>query len=585
MADLEKSKTPNPAEPAKKEIPMERRMLLAFALVGVVLVLSQYVFNPTPPAPAAKQTQAVSKTEGAKDPASQTTTPPAATSGTTPAVRTPGPLQPVAATKEQFTTIDTKLYRIVFSNHGGVVRSWQLKDYKDAAGKPLELVNAKSAEKAWWPLGFLYESLKPSTDPNFAYYVPTVTDGGLGVRFDYSNGRVRASKALKFAANSYLFDITSELTDNGTGIPHLLAWRGGFGDRNAYAAGAAMKTLYYDLGNAKLVEQEGKVAKDGPATMSGTYSFAGIGDTYFLAVFLPHEKRTVKLQTLNDSVQLTETAGETSVIGMGVGGESRNEFQGFIGPKDLDLLRRVNPKLEGAIDFGWFTLIAKPIFLVLHYLNDNYIHSYGWSIIVLTLIINMLLLPLKLSGMKGMKKMSSLQPQIQAINDKYKGLSLTDPRKQQQNEEVMALYKKHGVNPLGAGCFPLLLQIPFFFAFYKVLSMAIELRGAEWLWIKDLSHFDPWYLLPVVMVITQFLLQRMTPNTTADPAQAKMMMFMPLMFGFLFFKASAGLVLYWLTGNLVGIAQQMFINKITPAPATVPASGPAKQPVKSKTRK
>jgi YidC/Oxa1 family membrane protein insertase len=135
----------------------------------------------------------------------------------------------------------------------------------------------------------------------------------------------------------------------------------------------------------------------------------------------------------------------------------------------------------------------------------------------------------------------------------------------------MELYKKHGVNPLGAGCMPLLLQIPFFFAFYKVLSVAIELRGANWLWIRDLSHFDPLYLLPVVMVITQFVLQRMTPNTSADPAQQKMMLFMPLVFGFLFFKASAGLVLYWLTGNVVSIVQQVFINRITPAPAAATA--------------
>ena len=168
----------------------------------------------------------------------------------------------------------------------------------------------------------------------------------------------------------------------------------------------------------------------------------------------------------------------------------------FVGPKDIDLLRHVNPKLEGAVDFGWFAIIARPIFLILHWLHDNYVPNYGWCIILLTLAINMLLLPLKLSGMKGMKKMSALQPEIQKINEKYEGLAITDPKKAQQNEEIMALYKKHGVNPLGAGCMPLVLQIPFFFAFYKVLSVAIDLRGADWLWIRDLSHFDPLYLLP-----------------------------------------------------------------------------------------
>jgi YidC/Oxa1 family membrane protein insertase len=187
--------------------------------------------------------------------------------------------------------------------------------------------------------------------------------------------------------------------------------------------------------------------------------------------------------------------------------------------------------------------------------------------------------------MKGMKKMSALQPEIQAINEKYKHLSIRDPKKAQQNQEIMELYKRHGVNPLGSGCMPLVLQIPFFFAFYKVLSVAIELRGADWLWIRDLSHYDPWYLLPVVMVVTQFVLQKMTPNTSADPAQQKMMLFMPLVFGFLFFKASAGLVLYWLTGNLVSIAQQWFINRVGPAPAAATAVINSPKPAGRKTNR
>ena len=210
--------------------------------------------------------------------------------------------------------------------------------------------------------------------------------------------------------------------------------------------------------------------------------------------------------------------------------------------------------------------------------------NYGWSIILLTLIINM-----RAAAAEALRHERHEENVGAAAADPGDQREVQepephDPRKAEQNQEVMALYKAHGVNPLGAGCLPMLLQIPFFFAFYKVLSVAIELRGADWLWIKDLSHFDPYYLLPIIMVVTQFVLQRMTPNTTADPAQQKMMMFMPLMFGFLFFKASAGLVLYWLTSNLVSIAQQAFINKITPAPATV-AAAPAKQPAKTKIRK
>jgi YidC/Oxa1 family membrane protein insertase len=403
----------------------------------------------------------------------------------------------------------------------------------------------------------------------------------LQVTFEYADGRTFGRKTFTFQPNSYLTHLNSEVRENGNGIGHLLTWRGGFGDRAVHAAASTMRTLYFDVNDNKLVENDAKVAEQGPALVSGTYDFAGIQDTYFAAVFVPRERQTVKLQTWSDNAQVTPESGEEALAGVAVGGEAANRYSVFVGPKDLDLLTRVNPKLSQVVDFGWFAFIAKPLFLFLNWLNDNFIRNYGWSIIVATIIINMLLLPLKLSGMKSMKKMGALQPEIAKINEKYKNLSLTDPRKAQQNEEVMALYKKHGVNPLGGGCMPLLLQIPFFYAFYKVLSIAIEVRGAKWLWIGDLAQYDPLYLLPVIMVVTQFVLQKMTPTTTADPMQQRMMLLMPLMFGFLFFKASAGLVLYWLTGNLVSIAQQWFINKATPTPvaATATVNAP-KQPGK-----
>lgn len=576
MAESENPKSPS----GPPELSVEKRMLLAFALVGLVLVLSQYLFAPSAPQKSGPTQVKPATGQQAAKPAAAT--PPAQTP-TEPGQTAPGT---VTASQEQSHTLETKVYRIVFSNRGGAVHSWQLKDYRDATGKPLDLVNAAAAAKTGYPLSYLYEGQKPSTELNQALYAMNATPDGLGISFEYSNGKTTARKTLRFAQDSYLFDLVSEVKENNAGIPHLLAWRGGFGDRFAYAAAASIRTMHFDLSANKLIENEVKIAKDGPVLTGGTYSFAGIEDTYFLGVFLPRDRRTVKIQTLSDAVQLTPQSAEEAVAGSAVGGDARNEFTVFVGPKDLDLLRRVNPKLEAAVDFGWFSFLARPIFLALNWLNDNAVRNYGWSIILLTILINMLLLPLKISGMKGMKKMAALQPEIQQINEKYKGLSIRDPRKAQQNQEIMDLYKRHGVNPLGSGCMPLLLQIPFFFAFYKVLSVAIELRGADWLWIHDLSHYDPWYLLPVVMVVTQFVLQKMTPNTSADPAQQKMMMFMPLVFGFLFFKASAGLVLYWLTGNLVSILQQWIVNRMTPAPApsAVVVNSP-RQPGKKSNRK
>ena len=238
----------------------------------------------------------------------------------------------------------------------------------------------------------------------------------------------------------------------------------------------------------------------------------------------------------------------------------------FVGPKDLDLLSETDKRLVSLVDWGWFGWIGRPLFAALQWLDSHLVHSWGWSIIILTIVINMALIPLKLTSMKSMKKMQTLQPEIQRINDKYKGVGFNDPKKQDQNKEVMDLYNKHGVNPAG-GCVPMLLQFPFFIGFYKVLNVATELRGTPWFWVKDLSQPEtiPIRILPLLMIGSQFYLQKMTPTSGMDPTQARMMLLMPLMMGFLFYNASSGLVLYWLTGNLVGIGQQLLFNKIMPA--------------------
>ena len=227
----------------------------------------------------------------------------------------------------------------------------------------------------------------------------------------------------------------------------------------------------------------------------------------------------------------------------------------------------------------WFSILAKPLFLALHFVNDRWLNNYGWAIIVVTILINFLLFPLKLSNLKSMKKMQALQPKIQVINEKYKDIPMRDPRQAQKNEETMALYKANGANPLG-GCLPLLIQMPFLFAFYKVLAVSIEMRSASWFWVHDLSQPETFAIriLPILMIITGFIMQKMTPTAGGDPAQQKMMAFMPLMMGFFFWKASSGLVLYWLTGNIVGIAQQWFFNKtMTPVEKGVINVSPTKK--------
>ena len=259
---------------------------------------------------------------------------------------------------------------------------------------------------------------------------------------------------------------------------------------------AAQHTVHYDATAGKLVTTAAKAAKDGPVGVSGNFLFAGMEDAYFAAVSLPGDGSS-EIETFNDKAPTPANPTPDQLAGVALGGAGVNRFPLFVGPKDLDILKQVNPKLEQVVDFGWFSFIAKPLFLVMHWLTDNYVKNYGWSIILMTVFINFALFPLKITSMKSMKKMQALQPQIAAINDKYKNVGMRDPKKQEQNQEVMALYQKHGVNPLG-GCMPMALQMPFLFAFYKVFSIAIEMRGASWLWVTDLSQHEtiPIHILP-----------------------------------------------------------------------------------------
>jgi YidC/Oxa1 family membrane protein insertase len=199
---------------------------------------------------------------------------------------------------------------------------------------------------------------------------------------------------------------------------------------------------------------------------------------------------------------------------------------------------------------------------------------------MVTIAINFILFPLKFTNMKSMRKMQALKPQIDLINSKYKNIKMTDPRAGEKNQEVMDLYKKHGVNPMG-GCFPMLLQLPFFFAFYRVFTVSVEMRGAPWMWVTDLSQPEDMTIagvairiLPIVMIATQFLMQKMTPQANTDPNQQKMMMFMPLIFGYMFYRFPSGLVLYYLTSNLVQIAQQWFFNRTDSAIEAAKSVGP-----------
>ncbi len=566
----------------------EKRLPLALALMMLVLLGWQYFFKPAP-APKPAVSPAAAATKSAAPPVQMTGEKPAADSAANQTAQAAA-LAPVQGGTESSTEIDSDLYHIVFTNRGAVAKSWVLKKFKDDAGKPLQLITPDSQLPLPFALDFTGQ--KPAFDVNAVLYQVQVSDGGDSLDFTYSDGKTSIHKSFEFKKDSYLSTVKSSVLDGSVNLPHLLTWRGGFGDSKVFKAFSKIQTVFYNPAGAgflwadkSFVTYAASKAKNGPVSETGNFAFGGIEDGFFAAVVLPPDNTPLEVRTYSDGVKVPGESDPEQYAGVGIGTAPQNSFLLFVGPKDTHLLQGVNPKLDRLIDWGFFGIIAKPLFQSLNYVADHWTsHNYGWAIILVTLIINSALFPIRLSSLKSSRKMQKLQPQLKAINEKYKNIKINDPRKAEQNQEVMDLYKKEGVNPVG-GCLPLVLQLPFFYAFYKVLSIAIELRHAPWLWVSDLSGPEVFFIhvLPIIMIATQFLTQRLTPQVGVDPTQAKMFMFMPLMLGFFFYNLSAGLVLYYLTGNLVGIVFQLIVNRFMPVPTPPPPS--PKAPVRSTVKK
>jgi YidC/Oxa1 family membrane protein insertase len=316
----------------------------------------------------------------------------------------------------------------------------------------------------------------------------------------------------------------------------------------------------------------------GGGTVQGPFNWAGVSDQYFAAVFLPQNPQNAAMVTLHNSIEIPHSSSDANnkqldkvdVLGAAVGSvKGPTDTRLYVGPKALGDLEAVpvlgmtgaEPDLRAIIDFGWLGIIARPLFLWLKWMYNHIIGNWGWAILLQTLIINLALLPLRLSQMKSMLKMQRVAPQIKSIQEKYKKYSLRDPRKAEMNAEISELYKKEGVNPAG-GCLPLVIQMPFLFAYYRMLNVAMDLRHAPWMWVHDLSAPDPWHILPVAIIITMLIMQRMTPQAGMDPAQQKMMnVMMPGMLGIMSWNLPAGLGLYWSAGQLIGIVQQSVMNR------------------------
>jgi YidC/Oxa1 family membrane protein insertase len=461
------------------------------------------------------------------------------------------------STSEQTVTIETDLVRVGLSNRGGVIRSWELKRYHTALPeeKPVQLVY--QGGKFRGPLSItvanadiekkiregLYNIEKDFTSLDAAHPVGHVT-----MQFHDPVTHLGVEKRLTFHHGSYVVDVSiamdgvTESYDVGLGTNFgIVEWGDGF-------IGL--------IGSASLVDD--KVEKETPDTeleRKGTVQWVALQDKYFLSVLMPKQGTAALVKKEGDKVV---SAGVRMAA---AGAASSVALQLYAGPKEYDTLRSLNVGLEDTIDFGWFIFgswtvvkaVAKPIFYVLRFIHD-YTYNYGVTIILLTMAIKLLFVPLQYKSYKSMKMMQLIQPKVAAVQEKYK-----DDR-DRLNKELIKLYRDQKVNPVG-GCLPMVLQMPVFVALFNILYMTIDLRQAPFLlWITDLSVQDPYYVLPVIMGATMVIQQKITP-TTMDPTQAKIMLVLPVFMTFLFVNFPAGLVLYWLTNNVLTISQQVFTDR------------------------
>jgi len=554
----------------------DKRLLVIFLVSFAVMLLSQPLlkrFFPTPPAPQ-KLTQA--------EAAQQSTPPPPKAGASSPSTTATAPAVIKQAASESETVIESDLYRVTFTNRGGQVKSWILKKFEnDAQTGKLDLVNPRAASQFGYPLSLWTYDENLRERLGSALYV--ASRDGRQVTFDYSDQDLSVHKVFKFD-DSYVVKIETSATYKGSPLPAYPAWPSGFGDQVTPAFYAAELFAYQYNKNIERVPVRcsswfGKCSQViGGATIPGPFHWAGPTDQYFAAVFIPDDPSAASAITLNRPIAIPKDAQNPNsketinvdILGAAIGNpHGPTSERLFAGPKELEVLQKIpvpgmgtDNDLNGLVDFGWWGLIAKPLFVWLRWTYHYIVPNWGWAIVLQTLIISVALLPLRISQMKSMLKMQRVAPQIKSIQEKYKKYSLRDPRKAAMNEEISAIYKKEGVNPAG-GCLPLLIQMPFLFAYYRMLSTALDLRHAHFLWIHDLSAAEPFpYILPVLMVVSSLITQRMTPQVGMDPAQQRMMtVMMPLMMGFIFFRLQAGLNLYYSVVNLISIAQQAIMNR------------------------
>jgi len=567
------------------------RSTMGFALLLVVVLLGyQYFFKPKPTTPV---TQTQTQTQQAATSPAASGQPAAGAGQAAGAKEVAGATPAVTAALETETTVENELYRIVFTNRGAQVKHWILKKYKDTGGKPLDMVQPQASAQFGLPLSlFTYEPALNS-DLNQALYQLTVAGtqpSATGVvlapttlSFHYAANGLDVVKTFSFGS-SYVVDIETHVLRNGSPVRALVQWPAGLGDMEEFLPSSLTRSqvrtpsfFSWSVDGKQDYEASSKVS--GNATLEQPYGYAGVTDLYFASAFLPEDPAHATVVTLHNSINLpTDLSDPNSqkkpadVLGVAVGDISGyTKARLFAGPKALDVLASVHTigadgketgtSLQPLIQFGWMTILATPLYWILRFLNEHGIPNWGWDIIIVTVAFNLAMLPTRIMMMRSSLKMMRIQPKVDALKRKYAHLKTTDPKRAEMNNEMMALYKTENVNMYGS-CLPMLIQMPLFFAYYRVLANVIELRQAQWYWLHDLSVADPLHILPILIIASMFLVQFITPSPGMDPNQRRMMaIMMPVIFGFSMWHFASGLALYWGTGNVINLGIQLAINK------------------------
>ena len=491
-----------------------------------------------------------------------------------------------ADTAERTVTVDNGVVRAVFSNRGATLAAWELLNYAGPNGRPVDLVPHDVPADQPKPFSLRLDDAAKSARLNTALFTvggatpadPATSNldaktAPVTISFEYQDAAgLHARKQFTLKPHSYEVTVTANVTDGDRALNPFVQWGPGLGD--VLATGGSSMFMATRMSEA-IFSAAGDVERIQAAALTttpryqGTYEFAGVDTHYFMSTAVKPGAAEIVYYPLSVPSATAAAPVSRAYVSYDIRFQSMptgpTNARFFVGPKHFETLRRTDADLVRAIWFGMFAFLSVPLLSALNWVN-GFIGNYGWSIIALTVIINAAMFPLRHKSNVSMRKMQEIQPQVKAIQDRYKHLKATDPARQKMNTEMMELYRQKGVNP-ASGCVPMLLTFPVLLAFYSLLSEAIELRNAPFIWwIHDLAAPDPYYVTPILMGASQVLQQKMMPMTGGDPVQQKMMLFMPIIFTFLFITSPAGLALYWFASNVLVIGQQLLTNRMIGAP-------------------